>query len=66
MWCVVSGNTFDSLGEEFHIGGSTLITFDKKFWKWFRKEYWSTWVGGVVSVGLDDITSIEKGEKLFR
>jgi hypothetical protein len=61
-----SGNTFGSLGEEFHISGSTLLTFDKKFWKWVRKEYWSTWVGGVTGVGFDDIDSIEKEEKLFR
>jgi hypothetical protein len=63
---VASGNTFVSLGEEFHIGGSTLRSFDKKFWKWFRKEYWSTWSGGVSGVGFDDIASIEKEEKLFR
>jgi hypothetical protein len=63
---VASGNTFSSLGEEFHIGGSTLLTFDKKFWKWFLKEYWTTWVVGVSGVGFDDIVSIEKEEKLFR
>ena len=62
---VASGNTFSSLGEEFHIGGSTLLAFDKKIWKWFRKEYWTTWVVGVSGVGFD-IASIEKEEKLFR
>ncbi len=61
-----SGNTFDSLGEEFHINVSTLLTFDKKFWKWVRKEYWITSVGGVTDVGFDVIDSIEKEEKLFR
>jgi hypothetical protein len=66
MWCVASGNTFASLGEEFHIGGSTLHSFDSKFWNWFRKEYWRTWVGGVSGVGFDDITSIQHEEKLFR
>ncbi len=63
---VASGNTFSILGEEFHIGDSTLLTFDKKFWKWFRQEYWTTWVVGVSGVGFDDITSMEKEEKLFR
>jgi hypothetical protein len=63
---VTSGNTFKILGEEFHIDGSTLLTFDNKFWQWFRKEYWTTWVVGVSDVGFDDITSIEKEEKLFR
>ena len=71
---VASGNTFASLGEEFHIGGSTLHSFDSKFWNWFRnfnavqdrKEYWSTWVGGVSGVGFDDIASIQHEEKLFR
>jgi hypothetical protein len=66
MRCVASGNTFICLGEELHIGGSTLLAFDKKFWKWFRKEYWTTWVVGVSDVGFDDIASIEKEEKLFR
>jgi hypothetical protein len=73
MRCVASGNTFASLGEEFHIGGSTLHSFDSKFWNWFRnfnavqdhKEYWSTWVGGVSGVGFDDIVSIQHEEKLF-
>ncbi len=66
MWSVASGNTFIILGEEFHIGGSTLFAFDKKIWKWFRKEYWTTWVVVVSVVGFDDIVSIEKEEKLFR
>ncbi len=39
MRCVALGNTFASLGEEFHIGGSTLHSFDGKFWNWFHKEY---------------------------
>ena len=59
MWCVGSVNTFASLGEEFHINGSTLHSFDRKFWKWFRQEYWNTWVDGVSGVGFDDITSID-------
>ena len=71
---VASGNTFASLGEEFHKGGSTLHSFDSKFWNSFRnfnavqdrKEYWSTWVGGVSGVGFDDIASIQHEEKLFR
>jgi hypothetical protein len=42
------------------------LVFDKKFWKWFRKEYWETWVGGVSGVGFDDIATIEREEKLFR
>jgi hypothetical protein len=30
------------------------------------QEYWTTWVVGVSGVRFDDITSIEKEEKLFR
>ena len=63
---VASGYVFSTLGEEFHISSSALSTFDKKFWKWFRKEYWETWVGGVSGVGFDDIATIEQEEKLFR
>ena len=63
---VASGDTFASLREEFHIGGSTLHRFDKKFWKLFRKEYWTTWVGGVSGVDFDDMTSIDQEVKLFR
>jgi hypothetical protein len=51
---VASGKSFNILGEEFHIGGSALLVFDKKFWKWFRKEYWSTWAVGVSGVGFED------------
>ncbi len=53
MWRVSSGNTFNILGEEFQIGDSARLVFDKKFWKWFRKEYWITWVVGVLGVGFD-------------
>lgn len=63
---VASGDTFDSLAQEFHIGRSTLNAHDNKFWKWFRKEYWSTWVVGASGVGFDNLASIEKEEKLFR
>jgi hypothetical protein len=61
---VASGSVFSTLAEEFHISSSALSTFDKKFWKWFRKEYWETWVAGVSGVGFDDITTIEQEEKL--
>jgi hypothetical protein len=63
---VSSDSSFVSLVEEFHISSSDLLAFDKKFWKWFRKEYWETWVGDVSGVDFDDIVTIEREEKLFR
>jgi hypothetical protein len=38
---VASGCSFAILAEEFHISSSALLAFDKKFWKWFRKQYFS-------------------------
>lgn len=60
-----SGDIFTSFSEEFRIGESTLYTFDKKIWVWFRQGYWKTWIDGESGVGFDDLDSILKEEKLF-
>ncbi len=38
---------------------------DKKFWDWFREQYWETYVTGQSGVGFEDLVSIQTEEKLF-
>ena len=62
---MTTGQSFVRLSHEFRIGLSTLYKFDKKFLKWFLMTYWEEYVVGKSGVGFDDITSIDREEKVF-
>jgi len=49
---LAAGDTYPSLANEFHIAESTLNDFDKKFWGWFRQDYWEAYVTGLSGVGF--------------
>ena len=62
---LATGQSFAILSDEFHIGPSTQHKFNEQFLKWFHMTYWEEYVVGKSGVGFDDITSIEREEKVF-
>jgi hypothetical protein len=61
-----TGEPYSSLETSFQISKTVLVDFFHKFLKWFLKNYYTMYVGGLSGVGFDTKVEIERSESVFR